>query len=403
MSVQRRLPLVTEIDLSGKLVFCRVDFNVPLDGTTITDDRRIRAALPTLRYLRDSGARVVCASHLGRPKGERRAEMSLAPVAARLAELLGEPVPLAEDCIGPPARELAASLNRAQVGLLENLRFHPGETRGEADFARALATGFEAYVNDAFGAAHRAHASVTGVPALVEVRAAGLLMAREIDALTRLAEHPERPYYAILGGAKVSDKIPLIEALLERVDGILIGGAMAYTFLAARGVSVGDSRVEAGQLDLARRLEQQARERKVAWHLPIDHRVATQIEGRQVSGLETTAGEAIEAGRAGIDIGPRTLEQWRGLLGSGVRTVLWNGPVGFFEAAGCQTGTRELAEHLAELSAFTVLGGGDTAAAARRFGLEERYSHVSTGGGAALELLSGVHLPGVAALEGARQ
>ncbi|MDQ7008571.1 MAG: phosphoglycerate kinase [Acidobacteriota bacterium] len=400
MNDPRRLPLVTDIDLSGKLVFCRVDFNVPLDGSTITDDRRIRAALPTIEHLRRNGARVVCASHLGRPKGQRRPEMSLAPVAARLAELLGDPVPLADDCIGPAAQAMTTSLADGQVGLLENLRFHGGETRGDRDFARALAEGFEAYVNDAFGAAHRAHASVTGVPALLDRRAAGLLMAREIDALTRLAEDPRRPYFAILGGAKVSDKIPLIDALLERVDGILVGGAMAYTFLAARGVEVGASRVEDGQLELARKLEERARARGVAWHLPVDHRVAGQIDGRRVSGLETTPGEAIDPGRAGVDIGPRTLEHWREVLGDTVRTVLWNGPVGFFEAEGCETGTLELARHLAGLPAFTVLGGGDTAAAAHRFGLEARFSHVSTGGGAALELLSGVRLPGVAALEG---
>ncbi len=391
---------ITDLEARGRVVFCRVDFNVPLDGATISDDRRIRAALPTIRWLAGHGARVVCASHLGRPKGRRVPELSLAPVARRLGELLGTPVPFAEDCIGEPARRLAEGLAPGAVGLLENLRYHEGETKGDDAFARALAEPVDLYVNDAFGAAHRAHASVVGVPRHVRETAAGFLMDREVSALSRLLESPERPYVAILGGAKVSDKIALVEQLLARVDRILVGGAMAYTFLAARGVPVGKSRVEADRLDLARELADKAAARGVRIVLPVDHVVATTVDGRQVSGLSTVDGEAIPDGLAGVDIGPATRNLFREELGSDVRTVLWNGPLGLFEAEGCEAGTREIAGHLAGLTtAFRVLGGGDTAAAAARFGLEESYDHVSTGGGAALEFLSGIRLPGIVALE----
>ncbi|RMG47281.1 MAG: phosphoglycerate kinase [Acidobacteria bacterium] len=393
-----RCKLVTDLDVTGRTVFCRVDFNVPLEGGTITDDRRIRAALPTLRHLSERGARVLCASHLGRPKGKRIPEMSLAPVARRLSELLGREVPLAPDCVGPEVAAMAERLRDGDLLLLENLRFHEGETKGDPEFARELARPASLYVNDAFGAAHRPHASVVGVPEVLGGGAAGFLMDRELRALGRLVEAPEHPYAAILGGAKVSDKIPLIEQLLSRVDVLLIGGAMAYTFLRARGVPVGASRVETDRVDLARQLLERARERGVEVVLPEDHLTASRIEGRAAEGLETTADAAIPEGRIGVDIGPKTIELFSSRLDDSVRTVLWNGPLGLFEAPGCDQGTRAIAAHLAELPAFRVLGGGDTAAAARRFGLDERYDHVSTGGGAALELLSGVELPGVAAL-----
>ena len=389
---------VRDLDPKNRVVFLRVDFNVPLEGDRITDDRRIRASLPTIRLLAGRGARVLCASHLGRPRGRRVPELSLAPVARRLGELLGNDVPLAGDCIGETAAGLAASLPPGGVGLLENLRFHEGETKGDPAFAAALAAPADVYVNDAFGAAHRPHASVVGVPKVLGGGYVGLLMEREVTALSRLIGEPERPYVAILGGAKVSDKIQLIERLLERVDRVLIGGAMAYTFLAARGIAVGASRVETDRLDLARELEQRAGRRGVAIELPIDHVVAERIDGHELSGLETVGGVEIPEGRAGVDIGPATLARWCGLLDPGVRTVLWNGPVGLFEAPGAETGTRRLAEHLAGMQAFVVLGGGDTAAAARAFGLDGRFDHVSTGGGAALELLSGIDLPGLAAL-----
>ncbi len=389
---------LTDLDVAGKVVFCRVDFNVPLDGAAITDDRRIRAALPTLRWLVDHGARVVCASHLGRPKGKRVPEMSLAPVARRLSELLGQPVAFADDCVGDAARAVVAGLGTGQVALLENLRYHKGETEGDAAFAAELARGMELYVNDAFGAAHRAHASITGVPGALGGGAVGFLMEKEVEALARLQKHPERPYVAILGGAKVSDKIDLIERLLERVDTILVGGAMAYTFLAAQGGKVGGSLVEADKLDLARDLMTRAAARGVRLELPVDHVVADALEGKKVSGLSTVTGP-IPDGKIGVDIGPETVARWKAILSPAVKTVLWNGPVGLFEAAGADAGTRALAEHLAGIAAFRVLGGGDTAAAAAKFGLESRYDHVSTGGGAALEYLSGIELPGVAVLE----
>jgi len=390
---------LADVDAGGMTVFCRVDFNVPLTGGAISDDRRIRAALPTIEHLASAGARVVCASHLGRPKGERKPGLGLRPVAARLGQLLDREVPLSADCIGEPASGLVSSLSPGGVGLLENLRFHRAETEGDPEFARQLAGAADLYVNDAFGAAHRAHASITGVPRVVGRAAAGFLMQRELESLSRLLSDARRPYVAILGGAKVSDKIPLIERLLERVDTILVGGAMAYTFLKARGVEVGASRVEADRVELAADLDARARARGVAIELPLDHVTAESIDGQRVGGLTTTDGVTISAGSMGVDIGPKTLSAWREILDERLETVLWNGPVGMFEADGCERGTSGLAERLAELPAFRVLGGGDTAAAVARFGLAERYDHVSTGGGAALEYLSGSELPGVASLE----
>ena len=391
--------VVTDLRVAGRVVFCRVDFNVPLEGTTITDDRRVRASLPTVRWLAEKGAKVVCASHFARPKGKRVPEMSLAPVAKRLSELLGAPVAFADDCVGEPARAVVSALKDGEVALLENLRFHPGEEKGDEEFARELAAGIDFYVNDAFGAAHRAHASIVGLPKILGGGATGFLMDKEIGALGRLLERPERPYVAILGGAKVSDKSQLIERLLERVDRILVGGARAYTFLAARGVDVGASLVEADKLDLARELEAKAAAAGASIVLPMDHVVAAGVDKHVVTGIVPCDRPSIPAGLKGVDIGPRTLDAWKGLLDGSVRTVLWNGPVGLFEAEGCDAGTKGLAAHIARMGAFRVLGGGDTAAAAQKFGLDESYDHVSTGGGAALEFLSGVKLPGVAALE----
>ncbi len=391
--------VVTDLLVAGQRVFCRVDFNVPLAGREITDDRRIRASVPTIRWLVENGARVACASHLGRPKGQRVPEMSLAPAARRLGDLLGRPVAMAEDCVGEDVARLVGSMQDGDVALLENLRYHIEEEKGDAEFARRLAAPFQLFVNDAFGAAHRAHASVVGVPKILGGGATGFLMDKELAALGRLLERPERPYVAILGGAKVSDKIELIEKLFERVDRILVGGAMAYTFLAARGIPVGASLVEKDKLELARDLLRQAESRHVGVDLPTDHLAAQKIGKRSAEGLEIVAGEAVPEGRAGVDIGPRTLARWQTLLDASVRTVFWNGPVGLFEAPGCEAGTRGLGQHLARLGAFRVLGGGDTAAAAERFGVAEAFDHVSTGGGAALEFLSGVELPGVAVLE----
>ena len=389
---------LADLDVRHRVVFCRVDYNVPLAAGRITDDRRIVASLPTLRVLIRNGARVLCASHLGRPGGEVKAELSLAPVAERLGEKLDVSVRFAEDCIGDAAEALVASLAPGEVGLLENLRFHAEETRGDDAFARALAAPADIYVNDAFGTAHRAHASVVGVPALLEERAAGLLMEKEIRSLSRVLDAPERPYVAILGGAKVSDKIALIEKLLERVDSIFIGGAMAYTFQKSRGIEIGDSLVENDKLDLARDLLERASARGTKIHLPLDHKSAASIDGSRVTEVRDEANETIPAGRIGVDIGPATRAAWIAAIGAETRTVLWNGPPGLFEAAGCEQGTRQLAEHLATSPAFRVVGGGDTAAAVARFGLADRFDHVSTGGGAALDFLSGATLPGVEAL-----
>ncbi|MFN7964157.1 MAG: phosphoglycerate kinase [Acidobacteriota bacterium] len=386
----------------GKRVFCRVDFNVPMQDGQITDDRRIRAAVPTLEFLLSQGARVSVASHFGRPKGKPVAEMSLRPCAERLAQILGRPVSFATDCIGPAAAQAVDALRDGEICVLENLRFHKAEEAGDRDFAQALAANADLYVNDAFGAAHRAHASISELPSLLGGGTPGLLMEKELSALGHLLSSPARPYVAILGGAKVSDKIQLIEKLLERVDTILIGGAMAYTFLSARGVATGASLVESDKLDLARELELKARAKGVSVLLPVDHITAASLTGHQPIDLRVTAGEAIDAGRIGLDIGPRSLVLWRQALNADVKTVLWNGPVGLFEAPGCDAGTRELAAHLSTSKAFRVLGGGDTAAAAAQFGYDNSYDHVSTGGGASLEFLSGDRLPGVDALESQR-
>ena len=390
---------LSDLDPRGKRVFCRVDFNVPMEDGRIVDDRRIRAAVPTLEWLLSRGARLSVASHFGRPKGKPVAEMSLRPCAERLAQILGKPVAFATDCIGPAAAETVNALRDGEVCVLENLRFHKAEESGDAEFAKALAANADIYVNDAFGAAHRPHASISVLPALLGGGTPGLLMEKELSALGQLLSNPARPYMAILGGAKVSDKIQLIEKLLERVDTILIGGAMAYTFLAARGVATGASLVESDKLDLARDLETKARAKGVRLLLPADHITAATLTGHHPTDLQTTTSEAIPAGRIGLDIGPRSLAQWKQVLDAGVKTVLWNGPVGLFEAAGCDGGTRGLASHLATSKAFRVLGGGDTAAAAAQFGFDESYDHVSTGGGASLEFLSGDRLPGVDALE----
>lgn len=388
---------VRDLHPEGSRVFVRVDYNVPLTGTGgVADDARVRASLPTLRQLRDAGARLVLASHLGRPKGARDDSLSLRPVAAVLGDLLGTEVRMASDCVGDEVRAAAEALGAGDVLLLENLRFHAGETANDPDFAGSLASLADLYVNDAFGSSHRAHASVAGVPPLMSRAAAGLLLERETRALGRLlGTDVRRPYVAVLGGAKVGDKIPLLENLLSRVDAVIIGGAMAYTFLAAGGTPIGASRLDRESLEAAGRILETAASRGVQVELPRDHVVA---EAGSTNGPGRTSGDAsIDDGWQGLDIGPGTAERFAAVV-SDAGTVLWNGPMGLFEKPPFDRGTRELARAIAESPAYSVVGGGDSAAAVRSFGLADRFDHVSTGGGAALEFLSGVTLPGVAAL-----
>lgn len=383
---------------SGARVLVRADLNVPLDGETITDDSRIRASVPTIQRLLEAGAAVAVSSHLGRPKGHVVPELSLAPCAARLGELLGRPVELLSDAVGDGVRRAIEALQPGQVVLLENLRFHPEEEANDTAFARDLAAGFTHYVNDAFGAAHRAHASTAGVAALLPARA-GLLLEREVKVIGSLLADPAPPFVAIVGGSKVTDKLPLIESLLRRCDRVLIGGAMCFTFLAAQGESVGASlhEDEAGQ-ELARGLMETAVQVNCALQLPVDVLVADRFDAQ--ARLQVVPTDAIPDGWMGVDIGPRTTANYREAI-AGAGTVFWNGPVGAFEIPPFADGTRAIAEAMAASSADTVAGGGDSGAAVAQFGLAERFTHVSTGGGAALEMLEGRTLPGVAALPSA--
>ncbi|MBT9175787.1 MAG: Phosphoglycerate kinase [Firmicutes bacterium] len=384
-----------DIDVSNKRVFVRVDFNVPLDDSgAITDDTRIRAALPTIRYLREHAAKVVLASHLGRPKGGFEARFSVAPAARRLSELLETEVPTLSDCIGPDVEAKVAALKPGEIVMLENLRFHAAEEKNSPEFAEALARLADVYVNDAFGAAHRAHASVSGIPALVQPAVAGFLMSKELDFLGSALQSPRRPFVAILGGKKVSDKIMVIETLLTRADSLIIGGGMANTFLKACGVDVGKSLYEPSQLELAAELLDLAERSKVAVHLPIDVVVATDInaEEGEIVGLD-----AIPVDGVIVDIGPATGDLFASVIAT-ARLVLWNGPMGVFENPVFAVGTFGVAEALAASQAVTIVGGGDSAAAVEQSGLASRMTHISTGGGASLEFLEGKVLPGVAAL-----
>ncbi len=385
---------VTTLDLRNKKVLVRCDFNVPLEGSHITDPTRIDASLPTIRYILGQGAAAVLCSHLGRPKS-RTPELSLKPVAEYLTVALGHKVALAPDCIGDTSGRMVSDLAMGSAILLENLRFHPEEEANNRDFAHELARGKQVYVNDAFGSAHRAHASTVGVTRFLGERAAGLLMIRELEALRAVTENPAHPYIAILGGAKVSDKIGVIRNLLNKVDAILIGGAMAYTFLKARGTRVGLSRVEEEKLDLARELLAEAAKRNVAFVLPVDHVVAATLETGAVA--ETVSD--IPSDRLGLDIGPRTVADFVGHL-AGAKTVIWNGPLGLFENPAYAHGTLAVGEAIANLPGVTsVLGGGDTAAAVAGAPWASRFTHISTGGGATLEYLEGIELPGVKALD----
>ena len=390
---------IDDLQLTGKRVFVRVDFNVPLDEQrNVTDDTRIREALPTLRRVLQMGGKLIVASHLGRPKGVDP-KLSLEPAARVLSELLGKPyeVLLADDCVGDGVRKMVKDQTPTQVVLLENLRFHKEEEANDPAFARALAENADVWVMDAFGTAHRAHASTAGMAPFVQERAAGYLMVKELEFLGRLLKSPGMPYVAVLGGAKVSDKIKVIESLLPRVSSLIVGGAMAYTFLKAQGIEVGKSRVEADKLDVARRALEAAERLGKAVVLPIDHIASTDPTGN--APVREVKERALPAEMMGLDIGPRT----RALFAEHLRpahTVLWNGPMGLFEVPAFAAGTKAVAETIAGLKdATTVVGGGDSAAAVQEFGLAKKMSHVSTGGGASLEFLEGKELPGVKALE----
>ena len=384
---------ITDLDLDGKRVFIRVDFNVPLEHGTITDDTRIRASLPTIQYALDHGATaVILASHLGRPKGKPNPEYSLRPVAARLEELLGRSVTFTEHYVASGAAPSAVE----GVILLENLRFHAGEEKNDPAFSGQLAQLADVYVNDAFGSAHRAHASTEGIVAHMKESAAGLLMAKEVEYLGRVLESPERPFVAILGGAKVSDKLEVIQNLLPRVDALLIGGAMAYTFFKSRGLPVGKSLVEADLLDEAREIEKGAHARGLRFELPVDHVVAPRLEEGSPSEVLAVGDPAI-GDRMGLDIGPKTIARYREVLAT-ARTVTWNGPMGVFEIDAFAEGTIEVARAVADVKGTTVIGGGDSVAAVAKAGVTDRITHISTGGGASLEFLGGRKLPGVVAL-----
>ncbi|HEY2017323.1 MAG TPA: phosphoglycerate kinase [Bryobacteraceae bacterium] len=385
---------IRDLDLNGKRVFIRVDFNVPLEKNDkgdmeITSDKRIKASLPTIQYALDHGAGVILASHLGRPKGKPNAEMSLKPAAQRLQELLGRPVKMAPDCVGPEVEAMRPA--PGEVLLLENLRFHAEEEKNDPDFARQLAALCDVYVNDAFGSAHRAHASTEGMVKFVGKAAAGLLMEQELKYLGMAVTSPQRPCVAILGGAKVSDKIEVISNLGKVVDRLLIGGAMAYTFLRALGQPTGKSLVEEDKIELARKLIGDLGDKLV---LPVDHVIVSEI----AAGAANEVVETIPDGKIGVDIGPKTIEQYSGII-AGAKTVIWNGPMGIFEKPPFDKGTVALAKAVAGSEAISVVGGGDSEKAIKAAGVTSKITHVSTGGGASLEFLAGDRLPGVAALE----
>ncbi|GAB4332775.1 MAG: phosphoglycerate kinase [Calditrichia bacterium] len=390
---------IDDLQLKDKTVLIRVDFNVPLnDQQEITDDFRIRAALPTIKKVLEDGGKAVLCSHLGRPKGERVPEMSLKPVALRLSQLLEKDVKFADDCIGEEVLQLKKTLKSGEVLLLENLRYHKAETKNDPEFAKQLAEGCDLYINDAFGSAHRAHASTEGVTHYFEQCAAGYLMEKEIKYLGSAVENPERPFVTILGGAKISGKIDVINNLLDKADVLLIGGGMVFTFFKAQGKEIGNSLLEEDRIEMAREILQKAEKSNCKLVLPSDVVVADEIDAAATT--QVVSVDEIPEGWMGVDIGPATVAEFKEILDN-AKTVVWNGPMGIFEIKPFSMGTEDIARHLAEITtkgATTIVGGGDSAAAAKAFGISDQLSHVSTGGGASLEFLEGKVLPGVAAL-----
>ena len=388
---------VRDIDVNNKKVLVRCDFNVPLDKETgvITDNRRIRAALPTIQYLLENNAKVILCSHLGRPKGEFNPKYSLKPVAEELGELLQKQVKLAKDVIGEDAKELVANIKEGEIVLLENVRFHAEEEKNDAEIAKTLASFAEVYVNDAFGTSHRAHGSTAGVADYLPA-VSGFLIEKELEFLGGALENPKKPFVAILGGAKVSDKIGVIENLIEKVDTLIIGGGMAYTFFKAKGYGIGTSICEEDKLDLAKSLLEKAEEKGVKLLLPVDNKVAKEFSND--SEYIEVASNEIPDGYMGMDIGAKTIENFKEVL-KDAKTVVWNGPLGVFEFDKFAGGTNEVAKILANLDAITIIGGGDSAAAIEKMGLADKMTHISTGGGASLEFLEGKVLPGIACLE----
>ncbi|HNV86730.1 MAG TPA: phosphoglycerate kinase [Candidatus Omnitrophota bacterium] len=385
---------VRDIPVKGKRVLIRVDYNVPQDKAgNITDDARIVKTLPTLQYLIGQGAKVILMSHLGRPK-KVQPEFSLAPVAKKLSELLKKPVPLAEDCVGPKVRERVGAMKDGDVLLLENLRFHPEEEKNDPEFSKQLAASGDVYVDDAFGAAHRAHASIEGVTHYLPVAVSGFLLEKEIVYLGKALSAPDRPFFTILGGAKVSDKIEVINNLMDKVNGIIIGGGMAYTFLKARGEEIGSSKFEAAGEPVAKDILAKAQKAGVKIILPCDHVIADAF----AENANHKVSDTIPAGWMGLDIGPKTIELFKKELAS-AKTIVWNGPLGVFEWEAFAKGSIEIAKFISTLGATTIIGGGDTASAIKQFGLEDKMSHVSTGGGASLEFLEGKTLPGIACIQ----